>query len=155
MKKFLGLITVLVALTVCMISLVACNSDSGSQATPQSIQFVDTDGVDRSTFWDLGTFEYGTKYADILPSYTVNLHYSDGSTKILAASEYTVSYFKIEAEEVPISSIPVIPEVGYYQIVFDKDEFQARMIFSITQAVPIARLHYRTTNGNTTKFPPK
>lgn len=135
MKKFLGLITVLVALTVCMISLVACNSDSGSQATPQSIQFVDTDGVDRSTFWDLGTFEYGTKYADILPSYTVNLHYSDGSTKILAASEYTVSYFKIEAEEVPISSIPVIPEVGYYQIVFDKDEFQARMIFSITQAV--------------------
>lgn len=135
MKKFLGLVMLLVALTVCMAALVACNGDSGSQVTPQSIQFVDEDGNDRSTFWDLGSFGYGTAYADILPSYTVNLYYSDGSVKALAAGEYTVSYLKIEVEDIPLSEIPAVPEAGYYQIVFEKDELQARMIFAVTQAV--------------------
>ena len=131
MKKFLGLIVLLVALAVCAAALVACNPSSGDQATPQSIQFEDKDGADRSTFWDLGIFDYGTAYADILPSFTLNLYYSDGSTKELAAGDYTVSYIKIEEEDVPLQSIPAVPDAGYYQIVFDKDELQARMLFTV------------------------
>lgn len=131
MKKFLGLIVLLVALAVCAAALVACNPSSGDQATPQSIQFEDKDGADRSTFWDLGIFDYGTAYADILPSFTLNLYYSDGSTKELAAGDYTVSYIKIEEEDVPLQSMPAVPDAGYYQIVFDKDELQARMIFTV------------------------
>ena len=79
MKKFLGLIVLLVALAVCAAALVACDPPSGGQATPQSIEFVDKDGVGRSTHWDLGAFPYGTAYEDILPSFTLNLYYSDGS----------------------------------------------------------------------------
>ena len=131
MKKFLGLIVLLVALAVCAAALVACNPSSGDQATPQSIQFEDKDGADRSTFWDLGIFDYGTAYADILPSFTLNLYYSDGSTKELAAGDYTVSYIKIEVEDVPLQSMPAVPDAGYYQIVFDKDELQARMLFTV------------------------
>ena len=134
MKKFLGLIVLLVALAVCAAALVACNPSSGDQATPQSIQFEDKDGADRSTFWDLGIFDYGTAYADILPSFTLNLYYSDGSTKELAAGDYTVSYIKIEEEDVPLQSMPAVPDAGYYQIVFDKDELQARMIFTVNMA---------------------
>lgn len=131
MKKFLGLIVLLVALAVCAAALAACNPSSGDQATPQSIQFEDKDGADRSTFWDLGVFDYGTAYADILPSFTLNLYYSDGSTKELAAGDYTVSYIKIEEEDVPLQSMPAVPDAGYYQIVFDKDELQARMLFTV------------------------
>lgn len=134
MKKFLGLIVLLVALAVCAAALVACNPSSGDQATPQSIQFEDKDGADRSTFWDLGIFDYGTAYADILPSFTLNLYYSDGSTKELAAGDYTVSYIKIEEEDVPLQSMPAVPDAGYYQIVFDKDELQARMLFTVNMA---------------------
>ena len=71
MKKFLGLIVLLVALAGCAAALVACDLGSGNQATPQSIQFEDKDGVDRSTYWDLGTFPYGTAYEDILPTFKV------------------------------------------------------------------------------------
>ena len=132
MKKFLGLIVLLVALAVCAAALVACDPGSGNQAaTPQSIQFEDKDGADRSTFWDLGIFDYGTAYADILPSFTLNLYYSDGSTKELAAGDYTVSYIKIEEKDVPLQSMPAVPDAGYYQIVFDKDELQARMLFTV------------------------
>lgn len=131
MKKFLGLIVLLVALAVCAAALVACDPGSGNQATPQSIQFEDKDGADRSTYWDLGAFPYGTAYEDILPSFTLNLYYSDGSTKELAAGDYTVSYIKVEVEDVPLQSIPAVPDAGYYQIVFDKDELQARMIFAV------------------------
>ena len=131
MKKFLGLIVLLVALAVCVAALAACNPSSGDQATPQSIQFEDKDGADRSTYWDLGTFPYGTAYEDILPSFTLNLYYSDGSTKELAAGDYTVSYIKVEVEDVPLQSIPAVPDAGYYQIVFDKDELQARMLFTV------------------------
>lgn len=131
MKKSLGLIVLLVALAVCVAALAACNPSSGDQATPQSIQFEDKDGADRSTFWDLGIFDYGTAYADILPSFTLNLYYSDGSTKELAAGDYTVSYIKIEEEDVPLQSMPAVPDAGYYQIVFDKDELQARMLFTV------------------------
>lgn len=134
MKKFLGLIVLLVALAVCAAALVACDLDSGNQATPQSIQFEDKDGADRSTYWDLGAFPYGTAYEDILPTFKVNLCYSDGSTKELAAGDYTVSYVKVEEEDVPLQSIPAVPDAGYYQIVFDKDTFQARMIFTVNMA---------------------
>ena len=134
MKKFFGLIVLLVALAVCAAALVACDPGSGNQATPQSIQFIDGDGVDRSTFWDLGSFPYGTAYEDILPTFTVRQYYSDGSTKELAAGDYTVSYVKVEEEDVPLQSIPAVPDAGYYQIVFDKDEFQARMIFTVNMA---------------------
>lgn len=134
MKKFLGLIVLLAALAVCAAALVACDPGSGNQATPQSIQFIDGDGVDRSTFWDLGSFPYGTAYEDILPTFTVRQYYSDGSTKELAAGDYTVSYVKVEEEDVPLQSIPAVPDAGYYQIVFDKDTFQARMIFTVNMA---------------------
>ena len=133
MKKFLGLIVLLVALAVCAAALVAC--DPGNQATPQSIQFEDKDGADRSTYWDLGAFPYGTAYEDILPTFKVNLCYSDGSTKELAAGDYTVSYVKVEEEEVPLQSIPAVPDAGFYQIIFDKDTFQARMIFTVASVV--------------------
>ena len=112
MKKFLGLIVLLVALAVCAAALVACGP--GNQATPQSIQFEDKDGADRSTYWDLGAFPYGTAYEDILPTFKVNLCYSDGSTKELAAGDYTVSYIKIEEEDVPLQSMPAVPDAGYY-----------------------------------------
>ena len=135
MKKFLGLIVLLVALAVCAAALVACDPGSGNQATPQSIQFEDKDGTDRSTYWDLGVFPYGTAYEDILPTFKVNLCYSDGSTKELAAGDYTVSYVKVEEEDVPLQSIPAVPDAGYYQIVFDKDTFQARMIFAVESVV--------------------
>lgn len=135
MKKFLGLIVLLVALAVCAAALVACDLGSGNQATPQSIQFEDKDGADRSTYWDLGVFPYGTAYEDILPTFKVNLCYSDGSTKELAAGDYTVSYVKVEEEDVPLQSIPAVPDAGYYQIVFDKDTFQARMIFAVESVV--------------------
>lgn len=131
MKKALGLIVLLVVLAVSIAALVACNPSSGNQATPQSIEFVDKDGVDRYTYWDLGTFDYGTAYADILPTYKLNLCYSDGSTKELAEGEYTVSYLKIDIGEVPLAEMPAVPDAGYYQIVFDKDDFQARMLFTI------------------------
>ena len=134
MKKFLGLIVLLVALAVCAAALVACDPGNGNQATPQSIQFEDKDGTDRSTYWDLGAFPYGTAYEDILPTFKVNLCYSDGSTKELAAGDYTVSYVKIEEEDVPLQSIPAVPDAGYYQIIFDKDEFQARMNFTVNMA---------------------
>lgn len=134
MKKFLGLIVLLVALAVCAAALVACDPGSGNQATPQSIQFEDKDGTDRSTYWDLGAFPYGTAYEDILPTFKVNLCYSDGSTKELAAGDYTVSYVKIEEEDVPLQSIPAVPDAGSYQIIFDKDEFQARMFFTVNMA---------------------
>lgn len=135
MKKFLGLIVLLVALAVCAAALVACDPGSGNQATPQSIQFEDKDGADRSTYWDLGVFPYGTAYEDILPTFKVNLCYSDGSTKELAAGDYTVSYVKVEEKDVPLQSIPAVPDAGYYQIVFDKDTFQARMIFAVESVV--------------------
>ena len=135
MKKFLGLIVLLVALVVCVTALAACNPDSGNQATPQSIQFIDGDGVDRSTFWDLGSFPYGTAYEDILPTFTVRQYYSDGSTKDLSADEYSVSYLKIDIEDIPLSEMPAVPDAGYYQIVFDKDEFQARMLFTVESVV--------------------
>lgn len=135
MKKFLGLIVLLFALAVCAAALVACDPGSGNQATPQSIQFEDKDGADRSTYWDLGAFPYGTAYEDILPTFKVNLCYSDGSTKELAAGDYTVSYVKVEEEDVPLQSIPAVPDAGYYQIVFDKDTFQARMIFAVESVV--------------------
>lgn len=134
MKKFLGLIVLLVALAVCAAALVACDPGSGNQATPQSIQFEDKDGTDRSTYWDLGAFPYGTAYEDILPTFKVNLCYSDGSTKELAAGDYTVSYVKVEEEDVPLQSIPAVPDAGSYQIIFDKDEFQARMFFTVNMA---------------------
>ena len=134
MKKFLGLIVLLVALAVCATALVACDP-GGNQATPQSIQFEDKDGADRSTYWDLGAFPYGTAYEDILPTFKVNLCYSDGSTKELAAGDYTVSYVKIEEEDVPLQSIPAVPDAGFYQIIFDKDEFQARMFFTVESVV--------------------
>lgn len=134
MKKFLGLIVLLVALAVCAAALVACDPGSGNQATPQSIQFEDKDGTDRSTYWDLGAFPYGTAYEDILPTFKVNLCYSDGSTKELAAGDYTVSYVKIEEEDVPLQSISAVPDAGSYQIIFDKDEFQARMFFTVNMA---------------------
>lgn len=134
MKKFLGLIVLLVALAVCAAALVACDLGSGNQATPQSIQFEDKDGADRSTYWDLGAFPYGTAYEDILPTFKVNLCYSDGSTKELAAGDYTVSYVKVEEEDVPLQSIPAVPDAGFYQIIFDKDTFQARMIFTVNMA---------------------
>ncbi|HIU96957.1 MAG TPA: hypothetical protein IAB15_00500 [Candidatus Ornithoclostridium faecigallinarum] len=135
MKKFLGLIVLLVALAVCAATLVACDPDSGDHATPQSIKFEDKDGADRSTYWDLGAFPYGTAYEDILPTFKVNLCYSDGSTKELAAGDYTVSYVKIEEEDVPLQSIPAVPDAGLYQIIFDKDEFQARMFFTVESVV--------------------
>ncbi len=135
MKKFLGLIVLLVALAVCAAALVACDLGSGNQATPQSIQFEDKDGADRSTYWDLGAFPYGTAYEDILPTFKVNLCYSDGSTKELAAGDYTVSYVKVEEEDVPLQSIPAVPDAGFYQIIFDKDTFQARMIFTVESVV--------------------
>lgn len=135
MKKFLGLIVLLVALAVCAAALVACDPGSGNQATPQSIQFEDKDGADRSTYWDLGAFPYGTAYEDILPTFKVNLCYSDGSTKELAAGDYTVSYLKIDIGEVPLAEMPAVPDAGYYQIVFDKDDFQARMIFTVESVV--------------------
>ena len=135
MKKFLGLIVLLVALAGCAAALVACDPGSGNQATPQSIQFEDKDGMDRSTYWDLGAFPYGTAYEDILPTFKVNLCYSDGSTKELAAGDYTVSYVKVEEEDVPLQSIPAVPDAGYYQIIFDKDEFQARMFFTVESVV--------------------
>lgn len=135
MKKFLGLIVLLVALAVCAAALVACDPGSGNQATPQSIQFEDKDGADRSTYWDLGAFPYGTAYEDILPTFKVNLCYSDGSTKELAAGDYTVSYVKVEVEDVPLQSIPAVPDAGFYQIIFDKDTFQARMIFTVESVV--------------------
>ena len=131
MKKFLGLIVLLVALAVCAAALVACDPLSGGQATPQSIEFVDKDGVGRSTYWDLGTFDHGTAYEDILPPFTLTLCYSDGSAKALAESEYTVSYLKIDIEDVPLAEMPAVPDAGYYQIVFDKDELQARMLFTV------------------------
>ena len=134
MKKFLGLIVLLVTLAVCAAALVACDPGSGNQATPQSIQFEDKDGADRSTYWDLGAFPYGTAYEDILPTFKVNLCYSDGSTKELAAGDYTVSYVKVEEEDVPLQSIPAVPDAGFYQIIFDKDTFQARMIFTVNMA---------------------
>ena len=134
MKKFLGLIVLLIALAVCAAALVACDLGSGNQATPQSIQFEDKDGADRSTYWDLGAFPYGTAYEDILPTFKVNLCYSDGSTKELAAGDYTVSYVKVEEEDIPLQSIPAVPDAGYYQIIFDKDTFQARMIFTVNMA---------------------
>ena len=134
MKKFLGLIVLLIALAVCAAALVACDPGSGNQATPQSIQFEDKDGTDRSTHWDLGSFPYGTAYEDILPTFKVNLCYSDGSTKELAAGDYTVSYVKVEEEDVPLQSIPAVPDAGFYQIIFDKDTFQARMIFTVNMA---------------------
>ena len=134
MKKFLGLIVLLVALAVCAAALVACDPGSGNQATPQSIQFEDKDGADRSTYWDLGAFPYGTAYEDILPTFKVNLCYSDGSTKELAAGDYTVSYVKVEEEDVPLQSVPAVPDAGFYQIIFDKDTFQARMIFTVNMA---------------------
>ena len=134
MKKFLGLIVLLVALAVCAVALVACDLGSGNQATPQSIQFEDKDGADLSTYWDLGAFPYGTAYEDILPTFKVNLCYSDGSTKELAAGDYTVSYVKVEEEDIPLQSIPAVPDAGYYQIIFDKDTFQARMIFTVNMA---------------------
>lgn len=134
MKKFLGLIVLLFALAVCAAALVACDPGSGNQVTPQSIQFEDNDGADRSTYWDLGAFPYGTAYEDILPTFKVNLCYSDGSTKELAAGDYTVSYVKVEEGDVPLQSIPAVPDAGYYQIIFDKDEFQARMIFTVNMA---------------------
>lgn len=134
MKKFLGLIVLLFALAVCAAALVACDPGSGNQATPQSIQFEDKDGADRSTYWDLGAFPYGTAYEDILPTFKVNLCYSDGSTKELAAGDYTVSYVKVEEKDVPLQSIPAVPDAGYYQIIFDKDTFQARMIFAVNMA---------------------
>ena len=117
MKKFLGLIVLLVALAGCAAALVACDPGSGNQATPQSIQFEDKDGVDRSTYWDLGAFPYGTAYEDILPTFKVNLCYSDGSTKELAAGDSAV------------------PDAGFYQIIFDKDEFQATMFFTVESVV--------------------
>ncbi len=135
MKKFLGLIVLLVALAVCTTVLAACNPSSGDQATPQSIQFEDKDGADRSTHWDLGSFPYGTAYEDILPTFKVNLCYSDGSTKDLSADEYSVSYLKIDIEDIPLSEMPAVPDAGYYQIVFDKDEFQARMLFTVESVV--------------------
>lgn len=135
MKKFLGLIVLLVALAVCAAALVACDPGGGNQATPQSIQFEDKDGTDRSTYWDLGAFPYGTAYEDILPTFKVNLCYSDGSTKELAAGDYTVSYVKVEEEDVPLQSIPAVPDAGSYQIIFDKDEFQARMFFTVESVV--------------------
>ena len=135
MKKFLGLIVLLVALAVCAAALVACGPGSGNQATPQSIQFEDKDGADRSTYWDLGAFPYGTAYEDILPTFKINLYYSDGSTKELAAGDYTVSYIKVEEEDVPLQSIPAVPDAGFYQIIFDKDTFQARMIFAVESVV--------------------
>lgn len=135
MKKFLGLIVLLVALAVCAAALVACDPGSGNQATPQSIQFEDKDGADRSTYWDLGAFPYGTAYEDILPTFKVNLCYSDGSTKELAAGEYTVSYLKIDKGEVPLAEMPAVPDAGYYEIVFDKDTFQARMMFTVESVV--------------------
>lgn len=134
MKKTIGLIVLLIALSVCVVSLVACDPGSGNQATPQSIQFEDKDGADRSTYWDLGAFPYGTAYEDILPTFKVNLCYSDGSTKELAAGDYTVSYVKVEEEDVPLQSIPSVPDAGFYQIIFDKDTFQARMIFTVNMA---------------------
>ena len=134
MKKFLGLIVLLVTLAVCAAALVACDPGSGNQATPQSIQFEDKDGADRSTYWDLGAFPYGTAYEDILPTFKVNLCYSDGSTKELAAGEYTVSYLKIDIGEVPLAEMPAVPDAGSYQIIFDKDEFQARMFFTVNMA---------------------
>ena len=135
MKKFLGLIVLIVALAVCAAALVACDLDSGNQATPQSIQFEDKNGADRSTYWDLGAFPYGTAYEDILPTFKVNLCYSDGSTKELAAGDYTVSYIKVEEEDVPLQFIPAVPDAGFYQIIFDKDTFQARMIFTVESVV--------------------
>ena len=135
MKKFLGLIVLLVALAACAAALVACDPGSGNQATPQSIQFEDKDGMDRSTYWDLGAFPYGTAYEDILPTFKVNLCYSDGSTKELAAGDYTVSYVKVEEEDVPLQSIPAVPDAGFYQIIFDKDEFQATMFFTVENVV--------------------
>ena len=135
MKKFLGLIVLLVALAGCAAALVACDPGSGNQATPQSIQFEDKDGTDRSTYWDLGAFPYGTAYEDILPTFKVNLCYSDGSTKELAAGDYTVSYVKVEEEDVPLQSIPAVPDAGFYQIIFDKDEFQATMFFTVESVV--------------------
>ena len=135
MKKFLGLIVLLVALAVCAAALVACDPGSGNQATPQSIQFEDKDGADRSPYWDLGAFPYGTAYEDILPTFKVNLCYSDGSTKELAAGEYTVSYLKIDIGEVPLAEMPAVPDAGYYEIVFDKDTFQARMMFTVESVV--------------------
>ena len=135
MKKFLGLIVLLVALAVCAAALVACDPGSSNQATPQSIQFEDKDGADRSTYWDLGAFPYGTAYEDILPTFKINLYYSDGSTKELAAGDYTVSYIKVEEEDVPLQSIPAVPDAGFYQIIFDKDTFQARMIFAVESVV--------------------
>lgn len=135
MKKFLGLIVLLIALAGCAAALVACDPGSGNQATPQSIQFEDKDGMDRSTYWDLGAFPYGTAYEDILPTFKVNLCYSDGSTKELAAGDYTVSYVKVEEEDVPLQSIPAVPDAGFYQIVFDKDEFQATMFFTVESVV--------------------
>lgn len=134
MKKFLGLIVLIVALAVCAAALVACDLGSDNQATPQSIQFEDKDGADRSTYWDLGAFPYGTAYEDILPTFKVNLCYSDGSTKELAAGDYTVSYVKVEEEDVPLQSIPAVPDAGFYQIIFDKGTFQARMIFTVNMA---------------------
>lgn len=135
MKKFLGLIVLIVALAVCAAALVACDPGSGNQATPQSIQFEDKDGADLSTYWDLGAFPYGTAYEDILPTFKVNLCYSDGSTKELAAGDYTVSYIKVEEEDVPLQFIPAVPDAGFYQIIFDKDTFQARMIFTVESVV--------------------
>ena len=131
MRKALGSIVLLIALAVCAAALVACDPPSSDQATPQSIEFVDKDGVNRYTYWDLGTFDHGTEYEDILPSFTLDLCYSDGSAKALAEGEYTVSYLKIDMGEVPLAEMPAVPDAGHYQIVFDKDEFQARMIFTV------------------------
>ena len=123
---------------------------SGNQATPQSIQFEDKDGADRSTYWDLGAFPYGTAYEDILPTFKVNLCYSDGSTKELAAGDYTVSYVKVEEEDVPLQSIPAVPDAGFYQIIFDKDTFQARMIFTVNPTPTVGG--YSATDGDEPLF---
>ena len=155
MKKTIGLIVLLIALSVCVVSLAACDPGSGNQATPQSIQFEDKDGADRSTYWDLGTFPYGTAYEDILPTFKVNLCYSDGSTKELAAGDYTVSY-KFDIWETPLAAIPAVPKGGFYQIVFEKDNFQARIVFIIDKtARPGCELILKRNAWSYNETPPK
>lgn len=84
----------------------------------------------------LGDFVYGTSLSEILPQGEIDVvaEYSDGSSKTLSESDYTVTYeyVKDDATET-IGAFPEQPEVGEYRATYAYETVTAQLMFAIVR----------------------
>lgn len=129
-KKAVGFLILLVAVTTCALLLASCDTTP----TLQGIT-VTYDNAPDADPGNLGDFVYGSTLDEIMPSgLKVTAVYSDGSSKELAATDYTIKYYVITDKTDEITDVPDVLPVGSYEARVLYQSHQANFYFTVTQS---------------------